>query len=156
MESRDLVSVSQLCIRYFLWSFAGRSFFKIRFKKMIVQNLAVQKGQWLNFLCCYVVCEMQRIICPLRHLKFILNSTKNEHAPMKPQRVISAASTLQRTTFELFFQEFCCESHTLIQKWWESAKKFLFWETKWNHLFFSKCFSNHSVKTPWWSSFFSG
>jgi len=45
---------------------------------------------------------------------------------MKPQRVISTASTLQRTTLELFFQEFCCETHTLIQKWWESAKKFLF------------------------------
>ena len=26
---------------------------------MIVQNLAVKRGQWLSFLCCYVVCEME-------------------------------------------------------------------------------------------------
>ena len=57
---------------------------------MIVQNLAVQRGQWLSFLCCYVVCEMEKTICPLARLKFILNSIKNVHAPMKPQRVISA------------------------------------------------------------------
>jgi len=82
--------VSRLCIGYFLWSFA-RSSFKKRFYKMIVQNLAVQRGQWLNFLCCYVVCEMEKTICPLPRLKFILNSIKNVHAPMKPQCVISAA-----------------------------------------------------------------
>ena len=58
---------------------------------MIVQNLAVQRGQWLSFLCCYVVCEMEKTICPLPRSKFILNSMKNVHAPMKPQRVISAA-----------------------------------------------------------------
>jgi len=43
---------------------------------MIVQNLAVQRGQWLSFLCCYVICEMEKTICPLPHLKFILNSIK--------------------------------------------------------------------------------
>jgi len=59
--------------------------------KIIVQNLAVQRSQWLSFLCCYVVCEMEKIICPLRRLKFVLNSIKNVRAPMKPQRVISAA-----------------------------------------------------------------
>ena len=54
---------------------------------------------------------------------------KNVHVPMKPQRVISAMrgeSTLQKTIFELIFQEFCYETHRLIQKRWESAKKFLF------------------------------
>jgi len=58
---------------------------------------------------------------------------------MKPQHVISAGrgwNTLLRTIFELFFQEFCYETHRLIQKRWESAKKFLFWEAKWNHAFF--------------------
>jgi len=35
-------------------------------------------------------------------------------------------STLLRTIFELFFQEFCYETHRFIQKRWESAKKFLF------------------------------
>jgi len=64
---------------------------KKRFKKMIVQNLAVQRGQWLSFLCCYVVCEMEKTICPLRRLKFILKSINNVHAPMKEQRAISAA-----------------------------------------------------------------
>ena len=57
---------------------------------MIVQNLAVQRGQWLNFLCCYVDCEMQKTICPLPHLIYILNSIKYVHVPKKPQRVISA------------------------------------------------------------------
>ena len=57
---------------------------------MIVQNLAVQRGQWLSFLCCYVVCEFEKTICPLVRLKFVLNSIKNVHAAMTPQRVISA------------------------------------------------------------------
>ena len=57
---------------------------------MIAQNLAVQRGQWLSFLCCYVVCEMEKTICPLSRLEFILNSMKNVHVPKKPQRVISA------------------------------------------------------------------
>ena len=57
---------------------------------MIVQNLAVQRDQWLSFLCCYVVCKMEKTICPLLRSKFILNSIKNLHVPMKPQRVISA------------------------------------------------------------------
>ena len=57
---------------------------------MIAQNLAVPRGQWLRFLCCYVVCEMEKTICFLHRLKFVLNSTKNVHVPKKPQRVISA------------------------------------------------------------------
>jgi len=59
----------------------------------------------------------------------MLNSIKNMHAPMKPQRVISAARGWEyfaKDIVELFFQEFCYETHRLIQKWWESAKKFLF------------------------------
>jgi len=56
---------------------------------MIVQNLAVQREQWLNFLCCYVVCELEKTICPPPCLKFILNSIKNVHIPKKPRRVIS-------------------------------------------------------------------
>jgi len=57
---------------------------------MIVQNLAVKRGQWLSFLCCFVVCEMEKTICPLPRFKFILNSVKNVHATMTLQRVISA------------------------------------------------------------------
>jgi len=39
-------------------------------------------------------------------------------------------STLLSTIFELFFQEFCYETHRFIQKRWKSAKKLLFWEAK--------------------------
>jgi len=83
-----------------------KEFLKKQFQKMIVQfgqsflfnlnnhflnqNLAVQRGQWLSFLCCYVVCEMEKTICPLPRLKCVLNSIKNVHAPMKLQHVISA------------------------------------------------------------------
>jgi len=57
---------------------------------MIVQNLAVHGGQLLSFLSCYVVCELEKTICPLPRLNFILNSIKNVHVPIKPQHVISA------------------------------------------------------------------
>jgi len=57
---------------------------------MIVENLAVESDQWISFLCCYVVCEMEKTIFSLLHLKYILNSIKNVHVPKKPQRVISA------------------------------------------------------------------
>jgi len=43
---------------------------------MIVRNSAVQSGQWLSFLCCYATCEMEKTICPLSCLKFVLNSIK--------------------------------------------------------------------------------
>ena len=52
---------------------------------------------------------------------------------MKLQSVISATRGWEyfaRIIFELFFQEFCYETYRLIQKRWESAKKFLFWEAK--------------------------
>jgi len=39
-----------------------KEFLKKTVLKMIVQNLAVQRGQWLSFLCCYV-CEMEKTIC---------------------------------------------------------------------------------------------
>jgi len=37
--------------RLFFLKFCKKEFLKKRFKKMIVQNLAVQRGQWLIFLC---------------------------------------------------------------------------------------------------------
>jgi len=49
---------------------------------MVVQNLAVQRGQWLNFLCCYVIYEME-------------NSVKNVYVPIKPQRIISVTRRWQ-------------------------------------------------------------
>ena len=38
---------------------------------MTVQNLAVQGDQWMSFLCCYVVCEMEKTICPLPFKTYI-------------------------------------------------------------------------------------
>ena len=52
--------VSRFCIGYFFWSFARKSSFKKRFWKTIVQNFAVQGGQWLSYPCCYVVYEMEK------------------------------------------------------------------------------------------------
>ena len=121
MESRDLVSVSRRVSRPIFWSlgleglglegFRSRSqalrleslhrlffmkfwmkFLKKAVLEMVVQNLAVQRGQWLSFLCCYVVCEMEKTIFPLPRLKCVLNSIKNMHVPMNPQRVVSARS----------------------------------------------------------------
>jgi len=104
--------------RIFFMKFC-KEFLKKTVLKMIVQNLAVQRGQLVSFLCCCVVCAMQKTICPLPRLKFILNSIKNVHVPMKPQRVISAARGWEyfaKDFFELFFQEFCYETHRLIEK----------------------------------------
>ena len=57
---------------------------------MIVQNLTVHGGSGYVFFVVNVVCEFEKTICLLPRLKFILNSMKNVHAPMKPQCVISA------------------------------------------------------------------
>ena len=54
---------------------------------MIVQNLAVQRGQWLSFLCCLRDGETN---LPSTPLKIYSEFNKNVHAPMTPQRVISA------------------------------------------------------------------
>ena len=76
--------------RLFFMKFCKKEFLKQTVLKMIVQNLPVQRGQWLSFLCCYVVWEMEKTICPLTSLKFILISIQNVHVPKKLQRVISA------------------------------------------------------------------
>jgi len=78
--------------RLFFMKFCKKEFPQKMVLNMIVQNLAVQRGQWLSFLCCYVVCKMEKTICPLPRLKFILNSIKkcactNETAA---RRLISA------------------------------------------------------------------
>jgi len=106
---------------------------------MVVQNLAVQRGQWLSFLCCYVVCELEKTICLLPRLKFILNSIKNVHVPMKPQRVISATrgwEYLAKDYLWTVFQEFCYETHRFIEKRWESAKIYFFEKPNKNLSFF--------------------
>ena len=77
--------------RLFFMKFCKKEFLKKTvLKNDCFQNLEVQSGQWLSFLCCYVVCEMEKTICPLPRLKFILNSMKYVHVPVKPQSVISA------------------------------------------------------------------
>ena len=76
--------------RLFFMKFCKKELLKKRFWKMIVQTSAIQSGQWLSFLCCDVICEMEKTTCPLPRLKFILISIKNVYVPMKPQRIISA------------------------------------------------------------------
>jgi len=76
--------------RLFFMNFCKKEFLKTTVSKIIVPNSAVQRGRWLCFLCCYVVCDMEKTICPLPRLKFMLNSIKNVHVPKIPQHVISA------------------------------------------------------------------
>ena len=124
---------------------------------MIVHNLAVQRGQWLSFLCCYVVCETEKTICPLPRSKFILNSIKNVHAPMKPQRVISAARG-----WEYFAKDYLWSVFPRVLLWnpyayWKEVgecQKVSFLRSQMKPCFSSKCFSKHFVKTRWWSFFF--
>ena len=112
---------------------------------MIVQSLAVQRGQWLSFLCCYVICEMEKTICPRPRLKFILNSIKkcactNETAARNlcNERLGVFCKGL---SLNCFFQEFCYETQRLIQKRWESAKKVSFLRSQINPcLFFEVLF----------------
>ena len=66
---------------------------------------------------------------PSTPFKIILNSIKNVHVRMKPQPVTSAARGWEyfaKDYLRTVFQVFCYETHRLIQKRWESAKKFLF------------------------------
>ena len=64
---------------------------------------------------------------------------------MKPQCVISAARGWEYFAKDYLWtvlsKSFVMKPiDRLIQKRRESAKKFLFWEAKWNHVFFLKCF----------------
>ena len=59
--------------------------FKNDCSKFNRSNRSVAKLSLL--LCCF---EIEKTICPLSRSKFMLNSIKNVHVPMKPQRVISA------------------------------------------------------------------
>jgi len=88
------------------------------------------------------VAKLSLLLCCLRDGENNLPSTpfkiytelnKNVHAPMTTQRVISATRGWEYFAKDYLwtvFQEFCYETHRLIQKRWESAKKFLFWEAK--------------------------
>jgi len=53
---------------------------------------------------------------------------------------------MQRTIFELFFQEFCYETHRLIQKRWESAKNFFFEKPNETMSFFRSAFQSTLLK----------
>ena len=86
MESRDPffgVSVSSTSRDF------HRSFF-MKFCKKEFLKKNVLKNDCSTFCRSKNVYEMEKTICPLPRLKFILNSIKNVHVPMKPQRVISA------------------------------------------------------------------
>jgi len=116
---------------------------------MIVQHLAVQRSQWLSFICCYVIWEMEKIICPLPRLKFMLNSIKNVDVPVKPQRVISATTGLEyfaRTVFEMFFPEISYETHRLFQRGGRVPKSFFFEKSRKTMSFFQSAFQSILLK----------
>jgi len=83
------------------------------------------------------VAKLSLLLCYLRDGENILPSTPFKiYAEFNKKYACSnesAAHNLCNETsgvlckgiFELFFQEFCYETHRLIQKRWESAKKFL-------------------------------
>jgi len=58
--SKDLgleLLVSRLCMSYFFLKSCKKQLLKKRVYKVIVQNSAVQRSQWLSFLCCYAAME---------------------------------------------------------------------------------------------------
>jgi len=78
---------------------------------------------------------MEKTICPLPCLKFVLNSIKTVCVPVKLQRMISA--TLATRRLDCFAEDYLSTvsasrfvTKTHIQKKWESANKFLFSEAK--------------------------
>ena len=63
-RSRSRALSREILHRLFFMKFC-KELLKKRFWKMIVQNSTVQSGQWLSFLCCDVICEMEKTTCPL-------------------------------------------------------------------------------------------
>ena len=104
--------------RLFFMKFCKKQFLKTTVSKIIVQNSAIQRGRLpstpfkiyaeFNKKCACTKDTAARNLC-----------NKSWEYP-----------TLLSTIFELFFKEFCYETHRLIQTRWESAKKFLLWEAK--------------------------
>ena len=149
--------VSTLCKGYFLWSFA-REFLKKTVLKNDCSKFSRSKrpvAKLFLLLCCLQDGENNLLSTPFKiYTEFNKKCACTSDTAARNLNNERLGSTFLRTIFELFFQEFCTETYRLIQKRWKSAKKFLFWEVKWKHVFFAKCFSKHCVKTRWWSFFF--
>jgi len=88
------LSVSRFCMSYFFMKFCKKQLLKKRIYKVIVQNSAVQSGQWLSFLCCYAT--MEKTTFPLPCLKFVLNSIETVCVTVKPECIISATLATRR------------------------------------------------------------
>jgi len=148
--------VSRLCISYFLWSFGRRSSLQKGFKKMIVQNLAIQRGQ---FLCCYIVCELEKTICPLPRLISILNSIKNVHVPMKPQPIISATRGWEYFAKDYLWtivsKSFVMKPRGLFKRGGRAPKSFFFEKPNKTMSFFRSNFQSTLLKHAEWSFFCS-
>jgi len=139
--------------RLFFMKFC-KEFLKKWFKKMIVQNLAVQRVQWLSFLCCYVVCEMEKTVCLLPRLKFMLNSIK------KCARTNDTAARnlcnerlgvlCEGLSLYCFSRSFVTKPIGLFKRGVKVSKCFFFEKQN-----FSQGLSKHSDKTRWWSFFCS-
>jgi len=86
--------VSRLCMSYFFMKSCIKQLLKKGICIVFFENSAVQNGKWLSFLCCYAT--MEKTVCPLPCLKFVLNSIKTVCVPVKPQRIISAMLATRR------------------------------------------------------------
>jgi len=148
--------VSRLCIGYLLWSFA-RSFLKNGLKndcsKFSRSKRSVAK---LSLLLCYLRDGDNNL--PYTPFKIYPEFNKkcactNETAAHNLCNKRLGVGYFAKDYLWTVFPGVCYEIHRLIQKRWESSTKFLFWEAKWNHVFFSKCFSKYPLKTCWWIFF---
>ena len=86
---------------------------------MIVQNSVVQRDQWLSF----VVCELEKTICPLPCLKIKLNSIKNVHVPRASERnyywwgnFVKNVPPLKRIVPELQYCWKCSLLHNVFER----------------------------------------
>jgi len=86
---------------------------------------------------------------PQPRLKLTLNSIKNVHVPMKPQRVIFSTRGWEYFAKDYLWtacQEFCYETQRPIQKRWESAKNFFFEKPNKTMFLFRSAFQSTLLK----------
>ena len=89
---------------------------------------------------------MEKTIFPLHRLKFILNSIKKQWNRSVKSLQREAGSTLLRTIFELFFQEFCNDTIGLFKRGGKVPKSFFFEKPDETMSFFWSAFQSTLLK----------
>jgi len=117
---------------------------------MIVQNLAVQRGQWLSFLCCYVILRDGENNVPFTLLKIYTefntkcactNETAARNLCNKRLGVLCKGLSLN-----CFSRSFVMKPIGLFNRGGRVPKKFLFWKAKKNHVFCRSAFRSTLLK----------